>query len=112
MTVTRMDTIAWSVELDGISDIVFFPTREFIDGLSTGSLAPNCFGRLSTVAEIRYAGVRDKDGAHFVGYYTPLGDNGQVSNSITENEVVRGACNPWNSAQFYAIESAIRQAIQ
>lgn len=109
--VFKMDKIAWNVTVDGNSVTVFVPSREFIDDLKVGDVAPNCFASLSTVNKITYVGKRQKDGAHFIGYYTPLGDNGSVSMSLMENEIVRAPWYPWTSAQFDEIERAIHQHI-
>ena len=68
---------------------VFAPDRDEIERLQPGDQALDCFGRWREVAAISYRGVSPVDGAAYVGFYTPLGDSGRVSNSYREGEIVR-----------------------
>lgn len=73
-------------QIDGI--LITCPTREDVEALKVGDLAPNCFGGMAIVKEITYRGVNLK-GKAYVGYYAAFGDNnGSISGSLIENQTV------------------------
>lgn len=64
------------------------PTRDDVERLAVGDLALDCFGKWSTVTEVFARGVDDR-GRAFVCYYTRFGENnGAISGSMKEGEVV------------------------
>ena len=68
--------------------LVTRPTRDDIESLQVGDLAPDCFGKMSPVTSIIYRGVNVK-GKAFVGFYTAFGENNSsISGSMTEDETV------------------------
>lgn len=93
-----------------INTFITFPTREEIENLKVGDLAPDYAGRPAPVTEIFGRGV-DVDGRAFVCYYTasPTG-NGSSSNAMTEDTVLRGThvtCH-YTSAEIDTIELRLR----
>jgi hypothetical protein len=66
----------------------FVPTREFVQNLAVGDLAPNCFGRWNVVTSI-FAQGDDIHGHAYVCYYTEFGANATMSHSLTEGELNR-----------------------
>lgn len=68
--------------------LVTRPTREDIESLQIGDLAPDCFGKMSPVTSIIFRGT-NVHGKAFVGFYTEYGENnGAISGSMTEDETV------------------------
>lgn len=68
--------------------LVTRPTREDVESLQIGDLAPDCFGKMSPVTSITYRGT-NVHGKAFVGFYTAFGDNnGAISGSMVEDETV------------------------
>lgn len=66
----------------------FIPTREWIENLQTGDMAPNAFGNLRNVTDVRYRGV-DVNGRAYVGVIVEFGDDGRISASFKEDELHR-----------------------
>ena len=64
----------------------FKPTKEWIENLTVGDFALNCFGRLEKVAKITYRGT-NIHGKRFVGYHLDHGHNSTMSESSTEDSV-------------------------
>jgi len=63
-------------------------TKDYIDNLKIGSLAPNCFGKLSPITSITASGT-SVHGNRYIFYYTQFGyGNGAISHSLLENEYV------------------------
>jgi hypothetical protein len=54
---------------------LMIPSREDIESLKVGDLAPDCFGRMSEITEI-FAQKDDITGRAFVCYYTAFGASG------------------------------------
>ncbi len=68
--------------------LVTNPTRDDINSLQVDDLAPDCFGKMARVTSITYHGT-NVHGKAFIGYYTEFGDNnGAISGSMTEDEIV------------------------
>jgi len=63
------------------------PSRDDVERLSVGDLAPTCFGTMATVTSITYRGI-GITGKAYVGYYTEFGDGATISGSMTEGEPV------------------------
>jgi hypothetical protein len=59
-------------------------TREYIESLRLGDLAPDPFGKLSKITKI-YARREDINGKLFICYYTEFSPNSQISNSLKES---------------------------
>lgn len=104
----RLDGIAWSAEVNGQSGIVFFATPDFVETLKVGDSAPNCFGRLAEVVRITCRSERISDHARFVHFYTKM-ENGCISNSALAGELIRCVSPGWKSAEWDAVELAIRE---
>jgi len=66
---------------------VFRPTRQWVEGLRIGDMAPDCFGRLRPVVDI-FARGDDIQGRAFVCYYTKFSDCSRISGSAKEGELV------------------------
>jgi len=60
--------------------LVFIPNREEIESVQVGSILPDCFGRMSRVAEVAYRGV-DVHGKAYVGVYLEWGEDGSMMSS-------------------------------
>ena len=72
--------------IDGL--LITKPTRQDVESLKVGDIAPNCFGDNGTVKEITYRGI-DIHGKAYVGYYvTWHDDTSRISESLKENEVL------------------------
>jgi hypothetical protein len=87
--------------VDGI--LITRPTREDIESLKIGDLAPDCFGNVSKVVTI-FAKKEDISGKLFACYYVEFGSNGgTISNSIKEGEPVPTipATSKYFSTRFY-----------
>jgi hypothetical protein len=86
------------------------PTREDIETLKVGDLAPDCFGRMNRVTEI-FAQKDDINGRAFVCYYTAFGTSGSCSHSMKEGELLRtvATSNAYTSAELDAIERKANQ---
>lgn len=86
-----------------------FPTREDVQNLRVGDLAPDCFGRSSVVTEI-FAQRDDIRGNAFVCFYVKFG-SGLCSNSLKENELERTlrASNVATSNDLRELERVARQ---
>lgn len=63
----------------------FVPTREWIESLSVGDFAPNCFGDLREVKEI-YHRREDIHGKLFVCTKLEYGERCTISQSFKESE--------------------------
>ena len=88
---------------------LYVPTREEVQSLKVGDLAPDAFGRMSEVTEI-FGQKDDINGRAFVCYYTRFGSNGgSCSTSMKEGELVRSvaASGRYTSADLIAIERKI-----
>lgn len=73
------------------NDLLYMPSREDIENVQVGDLAIDCFGRFSKVVEITCR-KNDICGKLFVHYYTEFGpNNGRISMSMKEDEIVRHA---------------------
>ncbi len=72
--------------IDGL--LITKPTRQDVDSLKVGDIAPNCFGDNGIVREITYRGV-DIHGKLYVGYYVTWHDEtSRISSSLKEDEVL------------------------
>jgi hypothetical protein len=72
--------------IEGI--LVTKPTREDVQSLKVGDLAPDCFGKMSPVVRI-YATGEDLHGRAYVLYYVAFGEaGGAISGAMTEDEIV------------------------
>jgi hypothetical protein len=71
--------------VDGI--LITNPTREDVEGLREGDLAPNCWGRMATITRI-FARGKDRSGLAYVCYYTENGPGSEISGSLKEGETV------------------------
>lgn len=82
--------------IDGV--LVVIPTREQVQALTVGDLAPDCFGRWAKVTRV-YGQQDDMSGKAFVCYYTEFGEHSTVSNSMKEGEVclTTAASHKWPS---------------
>lgn len=89
--------------------LLMLPTLDDVVNLRVGDLAPNCFGALAEVTEIRYRGT-DLHGKAFVGYYTRTGHTSSISMSMKQDELVRHAGLLQTSAELDAIERRMRAA--
>jgi hypothetical protein len=65
----------------------FIPTQEWLENLKVGDFAPDCFGTMSRVTDIRYSG-RDLAGRSYVGVYLHLSENARISHSYKVGEPV------------------------
>ena len=84
-TTNQTSTIRHEV-IDGL--LIVKPTREDVQNLKVGDLAPNCFGQFSRVTEI-YAQRDNIHGKAFVCFYTEFGSNGStISGNLVEDEIV------------------------
>lgn len=69
--------------------IYLIPSRSDIESLKVGDMAINPFGKMMEAVDIYARGV-DAKGRAWVLYYTAHGDqNGRISGSMTEGELVR-----------------------
>lgn len=66
----------------------YIPTRNEIEALKIGDLAPDCFGNWKPVTRI-FAKGTDQDGKSYVCYYTKFGSNSAISNSLKEGRINR-----------------------
>jgi hypothetical protein len=66
----------------------YFPTREDVQAIEIGSMAPSCFGDLHEVVEVT-AKREDIHGKLFCCYYTEFGPTSRISNSVKEDELLR-----------------------
>jgi hypothetical protein len=71
--------------LSGDLITVTVPTRQDIDGLKVGDVAPFVFGE-SPVTEI-YARNTDANGKRFVCFYVNFGPNSQMSSEMKEDQM-------------------------
>jgi hypothetical protein len=92
------------------NEIMLIPTREQVEWLKEGDLALNCFGRMVPVVRIAYRGV-DINGRAYVGFYTAFGQNGTLSGSYKEGELVRTVplCSRYTSHELDVIERRARE---
>lgn len=65
----------------------FIPTRNFVEDLKVGDLAPSTFG-WKAIKEIAYRGD-DVNGKAYVGYYVSTGPGSSISHSLKEGELDR-----------------------
>lgn len=70
------------------ADPYFVPTREWIDSLKPGDLAPNVYGDLAPITTISAVGD-DVQGRRYVCLYTRLSDTSRISGSFKEGELHR-----------------------
>lgn len=89
---------------DDESVTVFIPERSDIENLMVGDVAPNVFGH-AEVTRIAYVG-EDLKGRKYVGYYTKLSENSQISASMKEGELIRSlhVCKLFTSHELDIIE--------
>jgi hypothetical protein len=71
--------------LGGINN-AFFPTREDVEGVVVGSLAPDPFGQLKEVTKVFGQGD-NVDGEAYVCYYTKL-HGSSVSGSLVQDTLL------------------------
>ncbi len=90
---------------------IYFPTREDIDALEVGDMAPNAFGELAEVVDVS-ARRDDIHGARFVCYSTRFGPTSSMTMSLKQDAVARtvALCNVLNSAEIDALEQRLRAA--
>lgn len=67
---------------------VYFPTREDVQGLKLGDLAPNVFGKLARVTSISVQ-CDDVNGKAFACYAVQWGEHWTMTNSIKQDEIFR-----------------------
>ena len=67
---------------------VYFPTREDVQGLKLGDLAPNAFGKLARVTSISLQ-CDDLNGKAFACYAVQWGEHWTMTNSIKQDEIFR-----------------------
>jgi hypothetical protein len=67
---------------------VYFPTREDVQGLKLGDLAPNAFGKLARVTSINVQ-CDDVNGKAFACYAVQWGEHWTMANSIKQDEIFR-----------------------
>jgi hypothetical protein len=91
---------------DDPRDLIFMPTRAYVAGLQAGDAAPDCFGSMSTVAEITYRG-EDAQGRAYVGYATAFGVNARITNSLKQDRITRSVAlsNRYTSAEIDRLEA-------
>lgn len=84
----------------------FIPSREFVQSLRVGDLAPNGLSEWRTVTSIYALGV-DINGKAYVCYYTDLGRGATISGSLKEGELVRtlALTSRLNSAECRLLET-------
>jgi hypothetical protein len=76
------------------SAVARVPTRQDVEDLKAGGLAPDCFGRISRVTRI-FARREDKDGRLFACYYCAMSERDTTLNGcgcsadMKEGELVR-----------------------
>lgn len=63
------------------------PTRDNIEQLDVGSLAPDCFGQLKPITRI-YAMGENIHEKKYICYYVQFSENATISQSLTEGEIV------------------------
>ena len=69
--------------------LYLIPTRSDIESLKVGDMVINPFGKMAEVVEI-FARGNDRSDRAYVCYYTAHGDNnGRMSHSMVERELVR-----------------------
>ena len=76
-----------TIDVNGKHAIAFKPSENDVLSLCVGDMAPDCFGKLRKVTRV-YATSRDVNGKAFACYYTEFGDNGEISNSIKQDEIL------------------------
>lgn len=89
---------------------VEFPTRDQVESLRVGDVAPDCFGGLSPVVEI-FARGDDIEGRAFVCYYSSVRGTLKVSNSMKQDTVARGVriCDFATSHEITVAERCARE---
>ena len=70
--------------IEGI--LVTKPTREDIENLNVGDLAPDCFGEMREVLAISHRG-EDVNGKLFVTFYVSRSESSRISSSLKEDEI-------------------------
>jgi hypothetical protein len=92
-----------------MSEPLFFPSREWVEGLKVGDFAPGMSGKPSLVKEIIYRGV-DINGRAYVGVNLDFGPGSSISDSYKEDEVHRSVALSFRfkSHEIDAIERAAR----
>lgn len=92
----------------------YVPTREQVESLQVGDIAPGCFGP-AEVTEIFASGYSiPEDGERaFVCYYTRHTATSTISASMKEGELVRtlATSNAYTSAELDSIERELRQEV-
>ena len=88
----------------------FCPTREDVETLQVGDLAPDCFGGMSEVTEICYR-VVNPQGRLVVGYYAKTKEGMTHSMSLEESRIVRSlqVCKAFTSAEIDQLEKRVNQ---
>ena len=82
------------------------PSRNDINALKVGDLAPNAFGSMAEVVEITCR-RDDIEGKRFVLYYTRTSPTSQMSMSMKEGRLIRHAGLRRTSAELDAIERSM-----
>lgn len=92
---------------------IYIPTRTEIEALKEGDLAPDCFGHLRRITRI-YARGNDIKGKAYVCYYTELGPNASISNSLKEGEINRTVAltGKYTSHEIDILEEKYRKGIR
>jgi hypothetical protein len=67
---------------------IYIPTRDEIEALKEGDLAPDCFGNWRRVTRISARGD-DVNGKAYICYYTEFGPGASISNSLKEGVINR-----------------------
>lgn len=88
------------------------PTKEYVQNLSIGDQALDCFGRLKTVSRITTK-QEDGEGNLFVIYYTRTNSNSEMSMSQKEGELTRtvAVSNHYSSNEIDVIEKKMRDLL-
>ena len=87
------------------SEIVFKPSRDYVQNLQVGDHTLNCFGKLAEVVSIHGRG-NDLNGKAYVCFYTKMSETSSVSGSLKEGELVRtvGLCHKYTSRDLDTLE--------
>ena len=68
---------------------VYFPSRENIENLKVGDMAPDPFGKESRVTRIYSQGKLTKNNLAFVLYYVEFGPHSEMSMDMVEDTIPR-----------------------
>ena len=94
-----------------MSETLKLTTREEVENLKVGDLAPACFGNLAPVVEIYARGVNVHGRAN-VCYYVQFSDrDARIRDDLVEDELHRTVrlISKYSAAELYAIESRLRK---